>query len=281
VKTILWQNLKYLFSSGYVLLHGYVLSINAADDTFYVNNNKNVTLTYPTGYGAQERTFVALSVKRTPIRSEDGTILNEIEVGLDNVDLAFKNEMMLGKYNNRRCKVIMIFAQKESTVGLGYMDVHMGFLDEPKGDEHWATFQIRPFSIFDRAFPNRIFQVGCNWTFCDDNCGLSLSSFTTNTTVGTTSNGTTIVCSHGKAANYFTPGFVQITSGTYTGLYRPILSNDSSSVTLRIPFDFTIVAGTNIRIVKLCARNPAACINIFNNYDAYSGFPHCPKTPIL
>lgn len=283
MKTIYPLYMKYLFSSGTVLLNGYVLSINAEDDTFYTDNNKSITCVYPAPgiTGSAARTFQALSVKRTPVRSEDGTILNEIEVGLDNVDLAFKTEVMFGKYNNKRCKVILLFASKDSTVGLGTMDIHTGYLDEPKGDEHWITFQIRPYSIFERSFPNRVFQIGCNNTFCDATCGLTLSNFYVNTTLISESNGTTLVCSHGQAANYFIPGFALITSGAYNGVYRPILSNDSGSVICRIPFDFTIPNGTSIRIYKLCARNPSVCVNIFNNYDNYTGFPHVPKTPVL
>jgi hypothetical protein len=277
MKTIDAAYVKYLYMPGVVLMTGYVLSIDAVDDVFYVSNNMDITQYY----GGSTRTFTALSVKRTAIRSEDGTILNELEVGLDNVDLAFKNAVMLGKYNNKMCKVILIFGRKDSTTGLGYMGLHSGFLDEPKGDEHWVTFQVRPFSIFEREFPNRIFQVGCNWTFCDNNCGLSLPDFYVDTTLSAESDGTTLTCAHGQAANFFTPGFVLITSGTYTGLYRPILSNDSGTIVTRIPFDFVIPNGTSIRAHKLCARNPAACVNIFDNYDEYGGFPHCPKSPIL
>jgi uncharacterized phage protein (TIGR02218 family) len=276
-KTIDAANIKYLYMDGIALLTGYVLSISAEDDTFYIANNKNITLTY----NSVPKTFNALAIKRTPIRSEDGTILNEVEIGLDNVDLAFKNDVMLGKFNNRRCKVILVFAQKGSTSGLGYMTLYMGYLDEPKGDENWVTMQIRPFSIFEREFPNRIFQVGCNWTFCDNNCTLELSDYWVDTTLGSDSSGTTLVCAHGKAANYFTPGFVKITSGDYSGAYRPILSNDTSSVTCRIPFPYVISAGTSIRVQKLCARVPSACINTFNNYTNYGGFPHVPKSPII
>ena len=268
---------KYLFSPGIALLTGYAFSLNANYDTCFVANNKNVDCSYE----GSTRTFYALSVKRTMIKSEEGTILNELEIGLDNVDLAFKNDVMLGKYNNKRCTIFLMFVQAKSTTALGYMNLFEGFVDEPKGDEHWVTFQIRPFSIFEREFPNRIFQVGCNWNFCDTNCTKTMSSFETSTTLSSESNGQSLVCSHGQAINYFVPGYAMITSGTYNGLYRPILSNDTTSVTLRVPFPFTIPNGTSIKVVKLCAKNPTACIDTFNNYPNYGGFPHTPKAPLL
>jgi uncharacterized phage protein (TIGR02218 family) len=280
MKDIYQGYIKYLFTPGLAVLNGYIFSIDAEDDRRYVANNVSINCRWPY-YNSGYQLFNPLSVKRTPLRSEDGTILNEIEIGLDNVDLAFKNEVMLGKYNNKKCKVVQIFAERKNQNALGFMSLHTGYLDEPKGDEHWITFQIRPFAIFEREFPNRIFQIGCNFNFCDNNCTLDFANYYVTTTVSSNSDGLTIACAHGRAANYFVPGFVYITSGTYAGLYRPIVANDTSSVTCRIPFDFAIPAGTGIRVHKLCARNPAACINTFANYSNYGGFPHCPKSPIL
>jgi hypothetical protein len=288
-KTIDPSYVKYLYMDGIALLSGYSLSISAADDTFFVANNVGVTLYYNNG----SRNFVPLAVKRGTIKSEDGTILNELEIGLDNADLAFKNDVMLGRYTNRKCKVLMIFAPKgvpgvlTNVTALGYMHLFTGFLDEPKGDDHWVTFTLRPNAIFEREFPNRIFQVGCNWTFCDNNCAyqkfatMRLELFRYDGTLGSTSDGTTFVLSHGKASNYFVPGFVEILSGDYINFYRPVLANDANSVTCRIPFPALIPAGTSVRVQKLCARNPAACIKVFDNYVNYGGYPHVPKAPLI
>jgi uncharacterized phage protein (TIGR02218 family) len=270
---------KYLFKPGITLLTGYAFSLSTSYDYCYVANNKNIVVN--PYQRLINKTFTALAIKRSTIKSEEGTILNELEIGLDNADLSFKNDVMMGKYTNRRCTVSLIFVNPKSTTALGYMDLFEGYLDEPKGDEHWITFQMRPFSIFEREFPNRIFQVGCNWSFCDDLCTLDINDYTVNTTLDSESNGAVLACSHGQVANYFVPGYVKITSGTYIDLYRPILANDTSSVTLRVPFGFTIPIGTSLKVVKMCARNPTACIDVFNNYVNYGGFPHTPKAPLL
>lgn len=273
-KTTDVDTLKWLYTPGIVVLTGYVLSINAADDSKFVANNKAVN-------DSQWGTFQPLAIKRSTIRSEDGSVLNEVEVGLDNVDLAFRTNVMMGKYNNKKCRIMLLFTNAGGTTTLGKLTIFEGFSDEPKGDEHWVTFQIKPFNILEREYPNRIYQVGCNWTFCTNNCGLNISNYRTDLNLTVESDGQIITCAHGKAADYFTPGFVEIRSGTYNGYYRPIATNSSSAVTMRVPFPTVIPAGTSIRIVKLCARNPDACINTFNNYDNYGGFPHSPKSPIL
>lgn len=267
-KDISAADLKYYYMQNVTLLTGYVFSINSSDDTKFITNSVAV--------GA----YSPLSIKRTPIRTEEGTVLNEIEIGLDNIDLSFKANVMAGKYNNKFCKIQNVFVEGTSIVAT--IDIYHGYIDEPKGDERWVTFQIRPFHILEREFPNRIFQVGCNWTFCDDYCNLSISSYQVNTSLSAQSDGVTLTCSHGQAANYFVPGYVQLTDGAYAGEYRPILSNSTSAIIVRIPFGHTIPNGTQLQAVKLCAKTPDACINTFgDNYDNYGGFPHVPKQPII
>jgi uncharacterized phage protein (TIGR02218 family) len=274
-KTTDLETLKWLYTPGIVVMTAYMLSIDSLDDSCYVANNKNI---YDSSYN---KTFTALAIKRTTIRSEDGTILNELEIGLDNVDLAFRTNVMMGKYNNRRCRIVMLFAWPLASSSVGRMTIFEGFIDEPKGDEHWVTFQIKPFNLFEREYPNRIFQLGCNWTFCSTPCGLSISNYRTDTTLTAVSDGRVLTCTHGKANDYFTPGFVEIRSGTYNKYYRPIESNDGGTITMRVPFPTTLDVGISIRAVKLCARNPDACINTFNNYPNYGGFSHSPKSPVL
>lgn len=270
---------KYLYMNGVVLMTGYAITLATGTTIYYVTNTHNITTPGTGTFGNQ--TFTALGIKRTPIRSEDGTILNELEVGLDNADLAFKNNVMAGMYNNVACSVLLIFGQKGSTQALGYMELYRGYLDEPKGDEHWITFQLRPFSIFEREFPNRIFQVGCNWNFCDDICDLNITTYRVETTLSVQSDGRILTCAHGKAADYFVPGFVQLRSGSYNTWYRPVLTNDAGTITMRVPFGVVLPAGTSVRIQKLCKRTPTECINTFNNYTRFGGFPHVPKAPLI
>lgn len=274
MKTTDLDTIKWLYTPGIVVMTGYILSIDALDDTKFIANNKNMT-------DSQWGTLTALAIKRTTIRSEEGTILNELEIGLDNVDLAFRTNVMMGKYNNRKCRVVLFFANKGATSTVGRMPIFEGFIDEPKGDEHWVSFQIKPFNLLERQFPNRNFQQNCNWTFCSTNCGMSLGNFQTDTTLSADSDGRVLVMPHGKGGNYFCPGFVEIRSGTYNKYYRPVASNDGGSITMRVPFPSSLPAGTSVRAVKLCARNPDACINTFNNYINYGGFPHAPKNPVL
>jgi hypothetical protein len=95
------------------------------------------------------------------------------------------------------------------------------------------------------------------------------------------SNGTLFTIAHGQAVNYFVPGYVEITSGDYIGEVRPVAFNGAGDVTVRVSFGHTVPSGTGIKLQKLCAKNPDACQNTFNNYANYGGFPTVPKQPII
>ena len=265
--------LKYLFKSGIILLTGYSFALDSGTQYFVANS-------------VDVGTYTALSIKRNPIRSEEGTILNELEIGLDHVDLTFKNDIMAGKYNNIPVSIYLIVPELHFTgerwiVGASML-LYRGFTDEPKGDEHWITLSVKPFPNLDQQYPKRIYQSGCNWTFGNDStCGLELLDFLTNVNLSAQSDGITLTCSHGQAVDYFVPGYVEIKSGALTGQVRPVLLNTAGTVVMRIPFDDVISSGVNVDIVKLCAKNYQTCENDFSNYDRYGGYPFTPKEPII
>jgi uncharacterized phage protein (TIGR02218 family) len=264
--------LHYFFRSGITVLNGYKFSIDSPQDNQFIANSVDVG------------NYTALALKRNPVRSEEGTILNELEIGLDYVDLNLKNDVLSGKYNNKLVQIYLVFPKKVTTVWtVDYeMLLFQGYTDEPKGDEHWIIMSIKPFPYLDRLYPKRIYQAGCNWTFCGSGtCGLTLSNYVTNVNLSAQSDGVTLTCSHGQAADYFVPGYVQIKSGSLQGAVRPILTNSTSSVTVRVPFDSTIANGVNVDIVKLCAKNYETCDTDFSNYANYGGYPWVPKEPIL
>jgi hypothetical protein len=263
--------LKYFFVSGVTALTGYDF-VFASGTEYYIANSVDVG------------DYSALAIKRNPIRSEEGTILNELEIGLDEVDLGFKNQVMSGAFNNIKVNVYLIFPELSGSdwvVG-GSMLLFSGYTDEPKGDEHWITISLKPFPYLDRQYPKRIYQSGCNWTFCNsETCGLDLSSYTTNVNLSAQSDGATLTCSHGQAVDHFIPGYVEIKNGALLGAVRPVLGNTTGAVIVRVPFDDVIASGVNVDIVKLCAKNYQTCENDFSNYSEYGGYPWVPKEPLM
>jgi hypothetical protein len=269
--------IPFFFYDHTIVLTGYKFSIDAVDDYQFIANNEAIT----------SKSYVPLAIKRNPIRSNEGTVLNELEIGLDNVGLDFKNDVMSGKFNNKTCKIYQVICYRSGSPSYlyskGEMLLFQGFMDEPKGDEHWITCTVRPFSIFDREYPKRIYQAGCNWSFGGTGCPQDIDDWDDVGLVNSTldNNGRTITCSHGKAASYYVPGVVKMTSGANNGAVRPVEDNGTGNIVLRIPFDNPLEAGATFTAIKLCARNYVACNDIFSSYSGYGGYPFVPKEPII
>lgn len=264
-------DLKYFFQSGVTALTGYKFGLASGTQGFIANN-------------ADVQGYTALAIKRTPIRSEEGTILNELEIGLDNVDLNFKNDVMSGKFNNIHVGVYLVIPFWHSSnywAVSAEMLLFTGYTDEPKGDEHWITLAVKPFPYLDQQYPKRIYQTGCNWTFCGGGCDLFINDFKTNVNLSSQSDGITLTCAHGQAIDYFIPGYVEIKTGSMAGQVRPILTNTTGTVVVRVPFDDVITSGINVDVVKLCAKNYETCDTDFSNYSEYGGYPWVPKEPII
>jgi len=268
-------DLKYFYQSGVTALTGYWFEL-ASGTVKFIANTAEVG-----GVGG----YTPLAIKRSPIRSEEGTILNELEIGLDHVGLDFRTAVMSGQYNNIPTSIYLVFPTWNGVRWMPTVEILLfkGFTDEPKGDEHWITLAVRPFPYLDQQYPKRIYQSGCNWTFCGSNtCGLSLSSFISSTTLSSASDGVTLATGAGGGTDYYVPGYVEIKSGALTGEVRPILNNTAGgTIVVRIPFSSSISGGVSVDVVKLCAKNYQTCNDDFSNYDNYGGYPWVPKEPII
>jgi hypothetical protein len=273
MKTVDEDLLPFFFYDHTIVLTGYKFSIDAADDYQFIANNEAIS----------GKNYVPLAVRRNPIRSDEGTVLNEIEIGFE-----FKADVMSGKFNNKTCKIYQVICYRGAApnyylYAAGEMLLFQGFMDEPKGDEHWITCTIRPFGIFDREYPKRIYQSNCNWTFGGIGCPQDVADWKDTGLVNTTLDnvGRVLTCSHGQAASYYVPGVVKMTSGANAGFARPVEDNGTGNIVLRIPFDYPLEAGATFEAIKLCARNYVACDTIFDSYDDYGGYPFVPKEPII
>ena len=144
-----------LYSKPLLIYELYLESPYTSISHRYVCNNQNITFA--------GSLYTALAIKRTAIKSEEGTVLNELEVGLDNVDLEFRSLVASGRFSRKRCVVKLIFANQLDSATKCVI-LYDGYLDNPSGDDEWVTMKIQPLRVLDRDYPLRIFQVGCNYT---------------------------------------------------------------------------------------------------------------------
>jgi len=240
----------------------------------YCANNKDIV------FAGQN--YTAIAAKRGSITSEESTILQDLEVSLDNIDMEFKQQIASGRFRDKRIVIFIVFQ--------GFLNDYAnriilfdGEIDNASGDDEFVVLSIAARFPFERDYPRRVFQSGCNWTFGDDNCEKLLTDYRTTYTIQELSTRNALVVgSTGQPDGYFYPGYVQITSGDMIGEVKPILTSTNDSVYLRLPLSNLPEPGTTFIAQKLCEKNPASCKDVFNNYTMnYGGFPFVPRQPKL
>lgn len=245
------------------------------------NEDLSVLITSPSTYA----TYEALAIRRTAITSEEGTAVNELEIGLDNVDLEFRSMVASGFFINKKCSVWVGFYNPTTDKIYGRVKLFEGYLDEPKGDERWVTMTIRPFPMFDRDYPKRIFQTGCNWVFGATvgnfvGCSVVRSNYYVTNTVAAGSNLVQIYTPDlGLPIHDFVPGFLTVLDGDYVGTKRPIAVSTATLTTLRVALEYELAEGTSIGLQKICDKSLTECHSHFNNKYQFGGFPAVPKSP--
>ena len=104
---------------------------------------------------------------------------------------------------------------------------------------------LKPFPTFEREYPRRIYQIGCNWTFCDSYCGLTITDYDYTRIVDTGSTRSRIIFTVpiSLADDKLVPGYLEMTSGDAEGQVRPIRSSIADYVDLRIPLSILPTPG--------------------------------------
>lgn len=267
-----------LYSEPITLIELYLTSPYTTPSHYYCVNNEDIVF--------NSQTYTAIAAKRSSIKSEEGTVLQELTVQLDNIDLGFKTLIASGFLNRKRCDLKLVFNGFLSS-SANYITLYSGYLDAPSGDNRWVNLLIKPFPIFEREYPRRLFQVQCNWTFGDTQCGLSLSSFCNNVSIVAGSTSSSLFVVDGNISGYYCPGYAEITDPTSAiyGEVRPIASHSygspNSQIGLRVAFSATPETGATIKLQKLCDKSPSSCLNVFNNFINFGGFHTVPKAPVL
>ena len=131
--------------------------------------------------------------------------------------------------------------------------------------------------VLDFAWPRVMYQSYCNHDLFDSECALGDAGFLVQGPV-TISGADLISAVLGTYANgYFTGG-----RAVHGADERLITTHLGSTVTLHVPFDDRVSAGTVVDFYPGCDGSPDTCKNTFNNFTNFLGFPYIPsKNPVL
>lgn len=137
-----------------------------------------------------------------------------------------------------------------------------------------ATLELRGF---EQALKQNVVATGsrfCRATLGDSKCTVDLNLFHFATTV-LTHNAKNITTGATILQDFLSNGYIEITSGIYTGSKFDVATNADKTILLvdRPPFS---LIGLSIKAFAGCDKSINTCNNQFNNVINFQGEPHVP-----
>jgi uncharacterized phage protein (TIGR02218 family) len=118
-----------------------------------------------------------------------------------------------------------------------------------------------PMYLLNMKVPSRLMQSNCPWSFCDNNCTLSVSDYTVNFTAqsGSTQINLIPTAAFTQAGGYFAQGVVKCLTGANAGLSQTVKLHSGGSVTLMVPWILPVHAGDTFSVIKGCDKTLTTC----------------------
>lgn len=124
--------------------------------------------------------------------------------------------------------------------------------------------------------PRNLYTPGCLNTLFDGACGLLSADFAVNTTIGTNSTPSRILCELSQPQGWFTQGVVEFLEGVNIGIKRTVRLHESGVLLLTLPLLDIPEIGEAIRVYPGCDKRLDTCTNRFNNRARFRGAPFVP-----
>jgi len=132
-------------------------------------------------------------------------------------------------------------------------------------------------AILDLSWPRFMYQSYCNHDLFDSGCALGDGAFLVQGAVTISGSDLTSAILGTFADGYFIGG-----RAAYGDDERMITNHVGSTVTLQVPFDDRVEAGTVVDFYPGCDGSPDTCRDTFNNFTNFLGFPYIPSSnPVI
>lgn len=236
----------------------------------------------------QANTYTAAGIKRSPVKTSAELSVDEVEVQIDNVNLAFSQRAIATDFIGRRLVVRKVFRDTLANSG-NQVVVFDGRMDSPSFAERAINVRVRSWlDALHHAVPRRLFSSMCNYQHYDTWCAVAKTAGT-NVVTGTATSSSTVsrlvaATLSGFADNYWGPiGTLVIETGSNAGIGREIKASyqGSNSVVTRIGFPYTINSGDVFTLTRGCRKTVEDCTSKYNNFANYGGFHTIPKQPLM
>ena len=141
-----------------------------------------------------------------------------------------------------------------------------------------ATIVINsPEELLDTSVPAELWSSSCLNTFCDANCTLSASAYTTTGYVTTATSAQAFTINLTPTSGIYNFGYLTFSSGANSGIQRSIKAQDASgNLTFIAPFPSAPSVSDTFTITQGCDLSLSTCTTKFSNKAHFRGQPFVP-----
>lgn len=242
---------------------------DGATEKYYTSFDQSVTF--------DGDTYTPLGITRTSVEKTNDLSVSQVKISVvcDDTYFDMDNIRNAGQLDN--CAVY-IYTVDSSDVA-NYRLTFKGKIAEVSIGNVEMEIIVNSFTNeLRRPACRRQFSVGCTHVFCDARCGLTIGDWDETGTAEAGSDASTIVdaANRTEADEYWEGGYVQMTSGDNNGLFMPVKTYVTGTVTLINSFPNAIAENDTYTIWPHCEGKFSKCDTIFSNTDNRLAFEYMP-----
>lgn len=217
--------------------------------------------------------YYAAAIRRSSIRTNVESRVDECSVSLDNVTREMSAYMAHNEFRGKRLKIIKVFLDHLGDFA-NHVIVFDGVMDSPSANQSSMTVAVTSrLDTLNVGVPRRIYQRICGWKFGGVECGVNVASVTfAGTTQTVSADGRTLTLSGRNEANgHFEDGVL-----TIDGLSRKVVKSNGSTVEVEYSFP-TDAVGKPYSMRRGCNKDYDTGCTKFNNKSRFGGFLSVPS----
>jgi uncharacterized phage protein (TIGR02218 family) len=181
-----------------------------------------------------------------------------------------------GGFDGARISVDKLLTDDFANTTRGVVNVFSGLISGVQAGSTRVVLHAATDMIYlNSAFPRNYYLPACNHALFDAGCGLLKATYAV---AGTATGGTAkhINSALAQATDYFTLGYVVVTSGVNLGLQRTVKAFTGGGFDLLYPFPVACANGDTFTAYPGCDKLQATCTTKFANLARFRGFPYVP-----
>ena len=217
--------------------------------------------------------YYASAIRRSAIRTNVESRVDECSVSLDNVTREMSAYMAHNEFRGRRLRIIKVFLDHLDDFA-NHVIIFDGVMDAPSANQSMMTVAVTSrLDTLNIRVPRRIYQRLCGWKFGGVECGVDLATITVSGTVqGIETDGRKLTLSgRSEASGYFEDGVL-----TVDGLSRKVVKSNGAQFEVEYSFPADVV-GKPYSLRRGCNKDyDTGCVR-FNNQARFGGFLSVPS----